>query len=138
MVPSSIRVPVSSELVFPLGAMFHSVGPVIDVETREAGTGDPQERNKQSGMPVWSVNVFGLDPEAGKFGRSAEVKVKIAADYQLVPRAARMPGFPPKVAFTNVTATPYVNSKTGRFAWSVRADDLVAFDAEFATSEVVR
>jgi hypothetical protein len=129
MVPNSIRVPVSSELVFPLGAMFHSVEPVIDFEARKAGTADPQERDKHTGMRVWSVKVFDLDPEAGKFGGSAEMKVKIAADYQPVPPAAQVPGFPPKVAFTGMTVTPYVNSKNGRLAWSVRADDMVAFDA---------
>jgi len=101
----------------------------MDFEARKAGTADPQERDKESGMRVWSVKVSDLDPEAGKFGQSNEIKVKIAADYQPVPPAAQVPGFPPKVEFVGLTVTPYVNSKTGRLAWSVRARDMVAFGA---------
>ncbi|MBT8225251.1 MAG: hypothetical protein HKP61_09220 [Dactylosporangium sp.] len=47
------------------------------------------------------MKVMDLDPQAGRFGRSTEVKVKIAAPYQPVPPAASVPGYPPAVGFTD-------------------------------------
>jgi hypothetical protein len=129
MVPNSIKVPVSSELVFPHGAMLHSVEPLIDFDAKKAGAPDPQARDKDTGRRLWTVRVIDLDPEAGKFGSSTEVKVKVAAEYQPVPPAPQVPGFPPKVEFVGVTLTPYVNTKNNRLGWSVRAEDFVAFGA---------
>ncbi len=80
------------------------------------------------------------DPEAGKFGRSTEVKVKIAADRQPeAPAGIRLPNgiTVTPVEFTDITVTPYSDS-TGcrgerkphkcraRLAWSVRATGMVA------------
>jgi hypothetical protein len=45
------------------------------------------------------VKVLDLDPEAGKFGGSKEVRVKIAAPVQPVPPASKIPGYPPSVEF---------------------------------------
>lgn len=140
MVPSSIRVPVASELVFPEGAMFHSVEPVMDFEKRKAGDVDPQERDKETGMRLWAIKVIDLDPQAGKFSGSTEVKVKIAAEVQPVPPESQVPGYPPKVEFTGVVLTNWVDNRkcTGhraphrcgaRQGWSVSAASMVAFGA---------
>jgi hypothetical protein len=90
----------------------------------------------KNGVRVWTVKVMDLDPEAGKYGRSTEVKVKIAADVQPVPPASAVPGYPPAVEFTDLTVTPYTDAfgcKGGRTphkcrarqGWSLRAGSLV-------------
>ncbi len=112
-VPLTIRVDVDSETVFPHGALFLGVEPEIDFNRR--GTGDDQKRD-DTGKRLWIVRVMDLDPEAQKFGRSPEVKVRIAADVQPVPPAPQAPGFPPLVQFEGLSLTPYVDAKrcTGR------------------------
>src|SRR5262245_57380112 len=116
MVPAGIKVPVSSTLVFPHGAMFHSVEPLIDFDIKKSGVGDPQAVDKETGLRLWTVRVIDLDPEAGKYG-STEVKVKIAAAHAPEVPAAQVPGYPAKVGFTGVRLVPYVNGKN-RLAWS--------------------
>jgi hypothetical protein len=131
MVPNSIKIPVPFEYVFPSGAMFLGVEPVTDFDKRDQA--DSQARDEQ-GRRVWAVKVMDLEENAGKFGRSTEVKVKVAAEVQPVPPAAKVPGYPPLVAFTDVVLTPYVDSQRckgggskcrGRLAWSIRASGMV-------------
>jgi hypothetical protein len=126
MVPAGIKVPVASTLVFPEGAMLHSVEPQIDFDIKKSGVGDPQAIDKETGLRLWTVRVVDLDPEAGKFG-SAEVKVKIASAHSPEVPPAQIPGYPAKVGFEGVRLVPYVNGKN-RLAWSVRADRIVAFE----------
>jgi len=80
-----------------------------------------------------------MEESTGKFRRSSEVKVKIAANHQPVPPTSKVPGYPPLVAFTDVTVTPYTdvqkctgNTRPGqshkcrsRQGWSVRAGAVV-------------
>jgi len=138
MVPSGIKVPVASELVFEHGALFLSVEPVIDFDRRKSGAGDPQERDKATGLRLWEVKVTDLDPKAGKFG-TTEVKVKIASEYQPEVPEAQVPGFPPKVDFTDVVLVPWVDDRKcrpmegrahrcgARQGWSIKASGMVAF-----------
>jgi hypothetical protein len=130
MVPMTMKVPVPGDYVFPHGALCLGVEPVKDFDAKGA---DDQARDKESGKRVWQVRVLDLDPEAGRFGASKEVKVKIAADHQPVPPEPSAPGYPPLVEFTGVTVTPYVNSQKrctdkcrARLAWSVRAESMTA------------
>ncbi|MGA3538098.1 hypothetical protein ACK8GE_02190 [Micromonosporaceae bacterium DT194] len=126
-VPNTIKVPVPFEYVFPNGALFLGVQAVTDFDKR--GQGDDQARDRETGERLWVVKVVDLDPEAGKFGATNEVKVKIAAPVQPVPPASKIPGYPPAVEFTAVTLTPYVDSQRckgsgkcrARQAWSIRA-----------------
>lgn len=127
MVPASVRIPVKFEYVFPHGALCLGVEPVRDFEAKGE---DKQAR--ENGVRLWQVRVLDLDPEAGKFGGSKEVKVKIAADVQPVPPESPYPGIPAPVEFEDVTVTPYVDSSRqcrercrGRLAWSVRATAMV-------------
>jgi hypothetical protein len=128
LIPSSIKIPVPWEYVAPHGALCLGVEPATDFDKR--GQGDDQLRDKETGQRVWLVKVLDLDPEAGKFGASKEIKVKVVADHQPVPPASTVPGYPPMVDFTDVTLTPYVDSQRckgnaskcrARQAWSVRA-----------------
>jgi len=137
VVPNSIRIPVPFEYVFPHGALFLSVDKVVDFDRLRE---DDNQARDENGTRMWVVKVMDLDPEAGKFGRSTEVKVKIAAAVQPVPPATAIPGYPPSVAFTDVTVTPYADGSQckgerkphkcrGRLAWSIRAADVVAAGA---------
>ncbi len=123
----SIQVPAPMEFVFSHGALALRVEPVTDFDKR--GQGDDQVRDKETGERVWLVKVLDLDEQAGKFGGSKEVKVKVTAPHQPVPPTSSVPGYPPAVEFTDITLTPYTDSQrckgTGkcraRLAWSIRA-----------------
>ncbi|MDW5330807.1 hypothetical protein [Plantactinospora sp. KLBMP9567] len=131
MVPLTLKVPVPFEYVFPSGALCLGVAPQVDFDRR--GQGDDQARDKETGERVWLVRVLDLDPEAGKFGRSTEVKVKVVAAQQPVPPVLRVPGYPPAIQFEGLTLTPYVDSQRckasgqckARMAYSLRATAMV-------------
>ncbi|WP_422773657.1 hypothetical protein ACN28C_12585 [Plantactinospora sp. WMMC1484] len=127
----SLKVPVPFDYVFPAGALCLGVAPQVDFDRR--GQGDDQARDKETGERVWVVRVLDLDPEAGKFGRSTEVKVKVVAAQQPVPPASTVPGYPPAIQFEGLTLTPYVDSQRckasgqckARMAYSLRATEMV-------------
>src|SRR5450631_4409217 len=75
-----------------------------------------QAKDRQTGQPVWVVEVIDGDPAA----RDKTAKVKVAAPVQpvLPPPGPGMPFVP--VEFTGLTVTPYVN-QAGRLAYSLRA-----------------
>src|SRR4051812_19457115 len=75
--------------LFPHGlGVVGAVGPVVDFDasTKERKV---QARDKDTGLPVWSVDVMDFDPDA----RERTFKVKIAAPVQPVPPEA-MDGLP--------------------------------------------
>jgi hypothetical protein len=90
VVPNGMKVPSPFNFVFPHGCLFLGVEPARDFDKR--GQGDDQVRDKETGERVWLVKVLDLDPEAGKFGASKEVKVKVVAAQQPVPRLRRCRG----------------------------------------------
>ena len=138
MIPSSMRVPVPSEYALPKGALGLGVEPLIDFDKR--GQGDDQARD-ENGVRLWVARIMDLDEDAAKFGRSTEIKVKIAAEQKPVLPAPAVPGYPPVVEFTDLTVTPYVDSNPckgrtaangaahkcrARLAWSYRASSVIA------------
>ena len=134
MVPGSIKIPVPFEYVFPSGALFLGVDKLVDFDRLRE---DDNQARDERGVRIWVVKVMDLDPEAGRFGRSTETKVKIAAPEAPTPPTSVVPGYPPAVAFSDMTVTPYSDS-TGckgdrrphkcraRLAWSIRAGAVVA------------
>jgi hypothetical protein len=100
------------------------VEPVRDFDrsTRETPV---QAVDKDTGLPVWSVDVVDADPEA----RDKSVRVKVLSPVQPVPPEAA-PGVPFRpVEFENLTATPYVaTTASGRskLAWSFKATGMAA------------
>lgn len=129
------RIPLSFEDVFPAGAfLVGSIDEVADFDAprREDGT-RPQQVDKETGLPVWSVQVLDADPEAGK--RDKTVTVKLLASHQPVPPKNES-GFPfTPVEFVGLTATAWIddNGPRPRIAWSFRATDMVAPGAGKAT-----
>ena len=135
MVPSSVKIPVPFDYAFPNGALFLSIDKLIDFDRLKD---DDNQARDEHGTPIWVVKVMDQDPDAGKFGRSTEVRVKIAATHQPVPPdGVSLPGglVVRPVAFTGLTITPYVDNGPckginkphrcrARLAWSYRATDM--------------
>ncbi len=109
-------IPVDFAQVFPRGVF--AAGPFEPVRDFEASKGDRfvQSKDKQTGLPLWVVEVIDADQTA----RTRTVKVKVAAQVQPVLPAppAGMPFV--AVEFTGLMVTPYVN-QAGRLAFSLKA-----------------
>ncbi|MDO5698613.1 MAG: plasmid replication, integration and excision activator [Dermatophilus congolensis] len=115
--------------VFPAGAfLVGAVESVADFNApaREDGS-RPQQLDKETGLPVWAVQVLDADPEAGK--RDKTVTVKLLASHQPVPPSNETP-FPfTPVEFVGLTALPWIDDNgagRARIAWSFRAEGLTA------------
>ena len=114
-------------MVFPDGA--YAAGGIEMVRDFDRSTADRlvQQADKETGLPLWVVEVIDADPDA----RQRTVKVKVAAQYQ--PVLPDAPAGSPFVAveFEGMTATPYVDAsrcrakETGkcgaRMAYSLKA-----------------
>lgn len=109
--------------VFPHGVgVVGAVAPQADFD-RSTKENRVQMRDKDSGRPVWVVDVMDFDPEA----RERTFRVKITADVQPVPpdEVAGLPVRP--VVLEGLTVTPYlreVGSGRSRIAYSLRATGL--------------
>jgi hypothetical protein len=109
-------IPVEFGTVFPRGAFAAGAfEPVRDFEASKGGR-FVQSKDKQSGLPLWVVDVIDGDPLA----RDKTARVKVAAsDQPVLPApAAGLPFVP--VEFAGLTVTPYVN-QSGRLAYSLKA-----------------
>ena len=109
-------IPVEFAQVFPRGLFAAGAfEPVRDFEASKAGGRFVQSKDKQSGLPLWQVDVIDADPAA----RDKTVRVKVAAaDQPVLPAApAGLPFVP--VEFAGLTVTPYV-SQAGRLAYSLQ------------------
>ena len=120
------RFKIGHDEVFPFGAyLVAEVGPVFDFEKSSKDV-KVQQVDKDSGLPLWSVEVLDADPEAGK--KSKTVTVKIAARVQPVPPDA-LPGLPFRpVVFQGLSALPYIDDagKFSRIVWSFKAEAMTA------------
>jgi hypothetical protein len=109
-------IPAEYAHVFPHGA--YAAGEFEPMRDFDASSGDRfvQAKDKQSGLPVWVIEVIDADPAA----RDKTAKVKIAAQAQpgLPAPTSAVPFVP--VEFAGLTVTPYVN-QVGRLAYSLRA-----------------
>jgi hypothetical protein len=121
------RVALTHEERFPHGAFAVSVGPVAEYDGDRGRTG-AQARDRDSGLPVWAVEVFDPDPEAR--AHQARVRIPAAEEPELPPEvgvAGTGYGLRP-VWFTGLVGTPYMdtNGRRPRVAWSLRADSMTA------------
>ncbi len=109
--------------VFPHG--LGVVGVVSSLDDFNASTRENrvQARDKESGLPMWQVDVMDFDPEA----RERTFRVKVAAAVQPVPpeTVAGLPVRP--VVLEGLTITPYIKEgPRPKIAYSLRASGLVA------------
>ena len=90
----------------------------FDKSTRENRV---QARDKDTGLPVWLVEVLDFDPQA----RTKTYKVKIVAEVQPVPPEA-LPGAPIRPLVLE-TVTPYIaDGPRPKIAYSLRCTGLAA------------
>ena len=111
--------------VFPHGVgVVGAVAPLVDFD-RSTKENKVQQLDKDSGLPVWVVDVMDFDPEA----RERTFKVKITAPHQPVPPNA-IEGAPVRpVQLEGLQVMPYlkeVGNGRSRVAYSLRASGLAA------------
>jgi hypothetical protein len=93
-------------MVFPSGAYAAGGFDMVRDFDRSSGDRIIQQADKNTGLPLWVIEVINPDPEA----RQRTVKVKVAAQYQpVLPDAPAGSPFTP-VEFEGLQATPYVDS----------------------------
>ena len=102
--------PISGALRVDCGAVFsHGLGIVSEVRSLDDFEASSKEnrvqaRDKDTGLPMWSVEVLDFDPNA----REKTFRVKIAAEVQPVAPEA-IPGAPVRpVVLDGLTITPYI------------------------------
>ena len=109
--------------VFPFGVGM--VGAVdeqndFDRSTRENRV---QARDKDTGLPVWVVEVIDFDPQA----RTKTYRVKVVAEVRPVPPEALADAPIRPVVLQGLTVTPYIaEGSRPRIAYSLKCTALVA------------
>jgi hypothetical protein len=117
---------VSHQQVFPHRAFLVSdVTAVIDYE-RSTKDNKVQATDRESGQPLWQVEVLDGDPAASKRARTLTVKFASTAQPVCPPNASGMPFTP--VVFEELSVLPYIDrsGESGRIAWSFRASGMTA------------
>jgi hypothetical protein len=113
--------------VFPFGCYLIGEDPVTLKRDFDKSTKDNevQEVDRDTGLPVWVVNVVDPDPQA----REQTVRVNIVAPVKPVPPEPT-PGSPfRQVEFEGLTARPYAQTTAngrGKLAWSFKATGMKA------------
>jgi len=114
---------VDCRVVFPHG--LGVVSAVSSLDDFDASTKERrvQARDKETGLPLWQVDVMDFDPDA----RERLFKVKIAAAVQPVPPDA-IAGAPIRpVVLEGLTITPWIkDGARPKIAYSLRATGMAA------------
>jgi hypothetical protein len=109
--------------VFPFGVGM--VGEVTQQDDFEKSSRENrvQARDRDTGLPVWQVEVIDFDPQA----RTKTYKVKVVAEVQPVPPEA-LAGAPIRpLVLENLTVTSYIaDGPRPRIAYSLRCTGLLA------------
>ena len=129
----SKRFEISHHTVFPKGAYLRGfVEPVPDFQAEQRPDGSrPQQRDKDTGLPLWQCTVIDGDDDANR--KDIGVSVKFAAEVQPVPPKNTTPAPWTPVVFEGLTALPYIDESGNRprIAWSFRAQGF-AYPAQAA------
>ena len=108
---------------FPFGVGM--VGEVTQQDDFEKSSRENrvQARDRDTGLPVWQVEVIDFDPQA----RTKTYKVKVIAEVQPVPPEA-LPGAPIRpLVLENLTVTSYIaDGSRPKIAYSLRCTGLAA------------
>src|SRR5215210_6777802 len=109
-------------------AFPHGLGVISEVDSlddfdKSSRENRVQARDKESGLPLWQVEVLDFDPQA----RDKTFRVKVAAAVQPVPPDA-VAGAPVRPAILEgLSVTPYIKEgPRPRIAYSLRCTGLVA------------
>jgi hypothetical protein len=124
---------VPHQQVFPHRAFVVSdVTAVIDYE-RSTKDNKVQATDRESGQPLWQVEVLDGDPAASKRTRTLTVKFATSTQPVCPPNNTGMPFAP--VVFEELAVLPYIDrsGESSRIAWSYRASGMTA-DAGKTTS----
>jgi hypothetical protein len=117
---------IGHDQVFSLGAFLVSeVTPMIDFD-KSSGENRVQARDRDTGLPMWQVEVLDGDPAAPKRSRTVTIKFAAPTQPSAPANSSGMPFTP--VVFDGLMALPYIE-KSGdfsRIAWSFRASDMKA------------
>jgi hypothetical protein len=120
----SRRFSIQHETAFPKGAFLRGeVEPVADFQAEQLPDGSrPQQRDKESGLPLWQCTVIDMDEDAGRKDIGVSVKF-VASKMPEVPKNNTPFPWTP-VRFEGLTALPYVDDSgnRARIAWSFRAE----------------
>lgn len=104
------RIPIAFADAFPNGAYVLGVEQSNDFEKSRPGSSPVQERDRDTGLPMWAVRIMDADPTA----RTAELKVKIAAEVAPV-MPDPIPGTPFRpVELDGIQVIPWVDSNGSR------------------------
>lgn len=129
---------ITHDQVFAYGAFLVSeVTPMIDFD-KSSGDNRVQATDRDTGSPMWQVEVLDGDPSAPK--RSRTVTVKFAAQTQpAAPTNSSGTPFTP-VVFEGLMALPYIerSGDFSRIAWSFRASGMTAPGKSAAASSTGR
>jgi hypothetical protein len=110
---------------FPQGLAVVSEVSALDDFDKSSKDHRVQARDKDTGLPIWVVEVLDFDPQT----REKTFKVKIVAAVQPVPPAA-VEGAPVRpVILENLTVTPWLKGEDGprpKIAYSLRCTGLAA------------
>jgi hypothetical protein len=109
--------------LFPHGLGVISEVSSLDDYDKSTKDNRVQARDKDTGLPLWSVEVLDFDPQA----REKTYRVKVAAAMQPVPPDA-VAGAPVRpVVLEGLSITPYIKEgPRPRIAYSLRCTALVA------------
>lgn len=115
------RIPTTHEALFPAPLLFMGLAPMIDFEASKDAKTDVQQRDKESGLPLWACSVMDMDPAQPAGQR--ELKVRIASAVEPVCPEVGTP-----VRFEGLECVPWLNDNGRRpkVAVSIRASGLVA------------
>ncbi|SIC45795.1 plasmid replication, integration and excision activator [Mycobacteroides abscessus] len=129
---------IGHDQAFSLGAFLVSeVTPMIDFD-KSSGENRVQARDRDTGLPMWQVEVLDGDPAAPK--RSRTVTVKFAAPTQpTAPTNSSGTPFTP-VVLEDLVALPYIerSGDFSRIAWSFRASGMKAPGKPSTTTTTAR
>jgi len=128
----------SHEQVFSCGAFVVSeVMPMIDFD-KSSGENRVQATDRETGVPMWQVEVLDGDPVAPKRSRTVTVKFAAQTAPTTPPNASGTPFTP--VVLEGLTALPYIerSGDFSRIAWSFRASGMKAPGKPSATTTTAR
>ena len=110
--------------VFPFGVgMVGEVEQQNDFNAVDARSNRVQARDKDTGLPMWLVEVIDFDPQA----RTKTYRVKMVAAVQPVPPEALADAPIRPVVLEGLTVTPYIaDGPRPKIAYSLRCTGLVA------------